>query len=563
VAGLTYPEQLIQEIRPFLTGHEDVSYSTLRDYVNVEPEDITPGATTFDSLDPIRNLRLIIAANTTYEKIADYAYRKYSPDLLAIYLDMVDTVCHLFIKHMEPPTSDVSPQDAAKYGAAVAAAYAHTDSLVGKWMEAIDGETTIVLISDHGFKSGPIRPAGPSAIGGGQAIKWHRLTGAIALYGHRIKKGAKITDASVLDVAPTILRLLGLPAADDMPGRTLEEAFDEGWLASSSLIGTVETYGARSAAGTFVRRKDEEKAILERLKALGYVGRGSIGLKRVAASHFANQEFDKAIEIWQDVLEEEPGNAEILTAIANALIHKGSVAEAVPVLKDAVEQDPDFLGARNMLAICYINLNRLDDAAEISRQVLSEDPKNAEAYFNLGVIANLRAAYDQALVMFKRSTELRPDYDESRINLANEYFRRGDFQQAKGQLEVIRCYRQVIDRSPGFNPARISLSITLVSEGQLEEARRILEDGLEYPQDLHVIHTNLGIIERKMRKPDAAEKHFKRAIEIDEYYLAAHFDLVDLYIAEGEKDRALKQLDAILRVDPANDRARLWRQDLR
>jgi tetratricopeptide (TPR) repeat protein len=233
----------------------------------------------------------------------------------------------------------------------------------------------------------------------------------------------------------------------------------------------------------------------------------------------------------------------------------------------------------------------LSSRTPISRQVLSEDPKNAEAYFNLGVIANLRAAYDQALVMFKRSTELRPDYDESRINLANEYFRRGDFQQAKGQLEVaieinpaspqawyllgrtwqamrdsdqaIRCYRQVIDRSPGFNPARISLSITLVSEGQLEEARRILEDGLEYPQDLHVIHTNLGIIERKMRKPDAAEKHFKRAIEIDEYYLAAHFDLVDLYIAEGEKDRALKQLDAILRVDPANDRARLWRQDLR
>jgi hypothetical protein len=174
VAGLTYPEQLIQEIRAFLTGYEDVSYSVLRNYVNVEPEDITSGAKTFDSLDPIRNLRLIIAANTTYEKIADYAYRKYSPDLLAVYLDMVDTICHLFIKHMEPPTSDVSPEDVAKYGGAVAAAYAHTDSLIGAWLQVIDDETTIVLVSDHGFKSGPVRHRRRTGDKVAQADRCHR-----------------------------------------------------------------------------------------------------------------------------------------------------------------------------------------------------------------------------------------------------------------------------------------------------------------------------------------------------------------------------------------------------
>jgi tetratricopeptide (TPR) repeat protein len=503
---------------------------------------------------------------------------------MSVYLDMVDTVCHLFIKHMDPPTPDVTPEEALKYGGAVAAAYAHTDSLIGKWLDMVDDETTLVLISDHGFKSGDIRPMGPSAIGGGQAIKWHRIAGGIALYGNRVRRGAEIKEASVLDVAPTVLRLLGLPQADDMPGRVLEEAFDQGWLASSAKIGTIETYGTRSAVANAVRRQDEEQAILERLKALGYVGRGSVGLKRLATSHFAKGEFDKAMEIWNDVLEMEPGNVEIMTAIANALIQSGRPDQALPVLENAIEKDPGFLAAYNMLAICLINLNRLDEAADISRETISKDPSNAEAYFNLGVVFEQRGMYDQALSSFKRSVELRTDYDESRLNLANEYYRRGNFAQAKIHLEkameinptnphtcymmgkvyqglrdsnkAMECFRETLELAPDFNRARISTSVLLAIDGRYEEAKRELEAGLAYPQDLALVHTNLGVVNRKLGDDKAAEQHFRKAIEEDGYYLPARFDLVDLYTGMGHSGRAEAELRAILQVDPANDQAR-------
>jgi hypothetical protein len=328
VAGLAYPESLIYEIRPMIVGYEDISHETLRRYIDVTSDEITPSAGTFDPLDPVRNLRLILASNFTYERAGRHLYEKFRPDLFSIYLDMVDTVCHLFIKHMEPHTSDISDEDAAKYGSAVAAAYVHTDSLIGEWLDIIDDETTLVVLSDHGFKSGDIRPKGPSAIGGGQPIKWHRLAGAIALYGNRIKQGARFTDASVLDVAPTLLLLLGLPASADMPGRVLEEALDDGWFASSTAVGEIETYGTMAASGTAIRREEEEEAILERLRALGYIGGGdsdpSTGMMRVATSHFANAEFDKAIDIWRELLVENPGSAHLMTSIADALIHKGT-----------------------------------------------------------------------------------------------------------------------------------------------------------------------------------------------------------------------------------------------
>ena len=47
------------------------------------------------------------------------------------------------------------------------------------------------------------------------------------LYGKGIKHNYRIQNASIIDVAPTLLYLMGLPIADDMDGRLLKEAFHD------------------------------------------------------------------------------------------------------------------------------------------------------------------------------------------------------------------------------------------------------------------------------------------------------------------------------------------------
>jgi tetratricopeptide (TPR) repeat protein len=121
---------------------------------------------------------------------------------------------------------------------------------------------------------------------------------------------------------------------------------------------------------------------------------------------------------------------------------------------------------------------------------------------------------------------------------------------------AVECYRRALEISPGFNPARTSLATVLAAGGRLEEAGRELEKGLEYDYDLHMVHINLGILKRQTGDLKAAERHFRQAIEIDEYFLPARFDLVDLYLSGGDKQKARKELEAILKIDPANDRAK-------
>lgn len=583
VEGLVYPASLLGEIEPLILEYDDIGLARLRHYIDVGPGDLEASGATFKRLDSVRNLRLILSSNTTYETVAEYAYRKYHPRLFSVYLDEVDNVCHLFIKYMAPHTADVSGADAERFGGAVAAAYARLDTLIGRWMDMIDDETTLMLISDHGFKSGDIRPRGASAVGGGQAVNWHRIAGSVAFYGNGIRAGTELSDASVLDIGPTVLALLGLPVASDMPGKVLEEAMDDEWLAGGRP-GMIDSYGGRGSTGDAVRRKDEEAAILERLKALGYVSGGSTGRKRLAGSYFSKGEFDQAIEIWNEILAEEPDNPEIRTSIGNALLQKGDIEQAIKVLKETVADHPGHLPARNMLGMCYINLSRFDDAVREANEVLERDPRNAEAYFNLGVAYRLIGYYDQALAAFTRSVELRGDYDESRINLASEYVRRGDYASAKTQaakaLEISpksaaasylmgRVYqgagnadsaafwfRQTLGLEPSYAGARIALAMVMASQGRPEDALAELEAGLRYPDEVHIIHVNIGLLSRQLGDLDKAESHFKAAIEADPSFVPAMLDLADLYAYRGRKAEARKQVAEALRLDPANERAR-------
>lgn len=54
----------------------------------------------------------------------------------------------------------------------------------------------------------------------------HRLNGIFLAYGKGVRKGYKIENAKIYDIAPTILHIFGLPIPNDMDGRVLMEIFE-------------------------------------------------------------------------------------------------------------------------------------------------------------------------------------------------------------------------------------------------------------------------------------------------------------------------------------------------
>jgi len=109
-----------------------------------------------------------------------------------------------------------------------------------------------------------IEPLPPESSGGR-----HHPSGVFLAAGPEIRQGAVLDGARLIDVAPTVLYVLGLPLPEDMDGRVLTEVFTQEHLAANPV-----RKGPPSIAPAAVERHRDEQAdavIAERLRALGYL----------------------------------------------------------------------------------------------------------------------------------------------------------------------------------------------------------------------------------------------------------------------------------------------------
>jgi len=98
----------------------------------------------------------------------------------------------------------------------------------------------------------------------------HSDYGILIVNGENFKQGWTLSEASILDITPTILALCGLPLGRDMDGKILKEAFREDFFAQRP-IKYIDTYDdpTWSQRTTKVKRIDVD--VEAELKALGYL----------------------------------------------------------------------------------------------------------------------------------------------------------------------------------------------------------------------------------------------------------------------------------------------------
>jgi predicted AlkP superfamily phosphohydrolase/phosphomutase len=123
---------------------------------------------------------------------------------------------------------------------------------------AKDRHKPAVIIREH-------RPSQDSVWGG-----THRLDGILVASGPDLKRGAEVDNAQLIDIAPTLLHLFGLPVPQDMDGRVLADAFRPEFLAAHPVkAGTASGVSESDRSSGYT---DEESAkVEERLQALGYL----------------------------------------------------------------------------------------------------------------------------------------------------------------------------------------------------------------------------------------------------------------------------------------------------
>ncbi len=276
-AGEVHPPELRDELARAVPAAAQVDPALVSRFAALPAElmDELLAQQAFSRENRLSVLKFVLLQDRWTADAALHALARFEPEFMAVFLSGLDAVEHHFWKFMEPEKfTNVSPEDARLFGDVIERYYEFVDELLGSFLAAYGGrEVNVVVVSDHGHGADP-RHGTPEARGQSltaSGTHGHAPDGILIVSGPQATRGARLRAASVTDVTPTVLALLGVPVGEDMAGRVLGEALDPAFLAARPVRSVAShADGARRPTALPVRSSVDDE-IKGKLRALGYI----------------------------------------------------------------------------------------------------------------------------------------------------------------------------------------------------------------------------------------------------------------------------------------------------
>ena len=492
--GTIYPSRLTSDLARLRLHPSELSLDDILPFV--------PKAASIDrNLDRQPDIAaLLLAECASLQAAATWLMENETWDFMAICDTSIDHFCHQFMYYHPPRLAHIPREAFELYKDVVTGIYRFHDMLLGRLLELAGEETTVLLCSDHGYYSDNLRPLLMPEEAGGPAV-WHRPFGIFVLKGPHIRKDEWIFGPpTLLDIAPTILMLFGLPIGEDMDGKALVEALDDppeieripSWESVEGECG-MHPSGFREDPAT-------SRALLQQFVALGYIEKPD----------------DDAEKAADDAEREGSFN------LARSLLDARRPAEALPLLERLHEHDPQRMSVTLVLANCYFSLGRLADTRRLAEQLALD--KNA------GTTA-----------AGQKNARIVPQVD---LLMGLLCFEEGKPVEALAHLQRVEALDQNL-RHLQQNLGRAYLKLRRFPEAENAFGRELRID-----DDDPASHHGLGIALLNQRRNEEAAEHCLRAIALSHHMPLAHYHLGLALTRLGQDERAILALETSLALKP-------------
>ncbi len=607
--GKVHPPEAWDRIERLLVPAESVDAADLRRFIDVEPEEVDR---LWKSLPPdrrqeerVNHLRKILATTRSYQAIL-LSLLERQADLTLAYYEGTDTVGHLFARYLPPRMPGVSAEEVRRFGSALPEFYGYADELLGELLERIDENTAVLLVSDHGFFTGSARPTSdPSDFGAG-APQWHRLYGVIVAAGAGIGRGT-VEGATIYDVAPTVLALLGLPVPQDMGGRVLPEIVGDAGL-GERLLASYEILPRRHAA-EIERSPELDRERLRELAALGYLSSSSLeeapqqsageDLQGVATEAYnrgrilqRKGDFAAAQREYRTAIERMPGFGPAYASLAQLESLQGRHCQAFDVLVRGFTRSSNLpMSAITGLVDEAAECGRLKDAEPALERLHSSYTSTAAYASAYGLLLNKLGRFEEALARYRQALEIDPlDQlaNEEVVTLLRRQGREAEarqflaaaFEKAAGQVQAMNqlavvalrqgwapqaeaLLRQVLEADPGNAGVLANLAASLMQQRRVEEASRVMREALVRDPENARNYYNLGAMLAEQGRIDEALESFNKAAEKGLRSARVHVAAAKMRFRLGDRAGAARDLEKALELEPGDAEATQLLQVLR
>jgi Flp pilus assembly protein TadD len=157
----------------------------------------------------------------------------------------------------------------------------------------------------------------------------------------------------------------------------------------------------------------------------------------------------------------------------NKLFAEGEYVKAVDFYQNLVDLEPRHANALNNLGAALYRLGRYKEAELHFRQAVGIKPDDPEAYCNLGTLLRWTGDNGEAEILLRRALKLKPHYVDARISLGLTLIFLGRLHEARAHL------KKVLKVAPHHACALSGMGHIARLEGRFDEAKAMFKSALE------------------------------------------------------------------------------------
>lgn len=185
-----------------------------------------------------------LQADLAFERVSTLLIEGRGVQFSAVRYQSLDAAGHYLLRYARPSAfGDVSEDERRLYGGVLERHYGQIDQIIGRTLARLGPRDLLLVVSGFGME--PLTPGKrllERTVGNARLSGTHEGApdGFLLAYGAGIAPG-RLSRASVVDLAPTILYFLGLPVGRDMDGYARTDLFTRAFTADRP-IAFIPTY---------------------------------------------------------------------------------------------------------------------------------------------------------------------------------------------------------------------------------------------------------------------------------------------------------------------------------
>jgi predicted Zn-dependent protease len=271
------------------------------------------------------------------------------------------------------------------------------------------------------------------------------------------------------------------------------------------------------------------------------------GVERLRGlAFYAQSDLPEADRAFAAALLQDKKDAESAQMRGLTLFRLGKPGDAIPLLESATEwtaqtkADPNYV-----LALCYLDTRRYDDARHAFASQYGFPPDSASAYLLAGRMLFRREYLPAAEESVKKAVELDPQLPLAHLLI-------GEIELAGQHLDVaIDEFEKERARNPLYGGIYDRLGDAYSRAGKYQQAEQSLQRALLLEPTSTGPYILLGKVLIKLQDPTSAASYLERAAKMDGSNYMTHNLLGQAYRAMGRIDEGKREVEIAQKLQAA------------